>query len=66
VPDVRHTVTALEDAVVLLTVAKRPTPIAADEVDAVDTDPTASYQRQRHHRRRRRPVNASLPESRMT
>jgi quercetin dioxygenase-like cupin family protein len=62
VPGVRHTMTALEDAVVLLTVAKRPTPFAAD---AVDTDPTASYQRQRQHGRRW-PVNASLPESRMT
>lgn len=61
VPGARHTVTALEDAVVLLTVAKRPTPIADD---ALDTDPAASYQRQR--RRRRWPVNASLPESRQT
>jgi quercetin dioxygenase-like cupin family protein len=33
VPDARHTVTALEDAVLLLTVAKRTTPIAADPVD---------------------------------
>jgi quercetin dioxygenase-like cupin family protein len=56
----RYTVTALEDAV-LLTVAKRPTPIAAD---AVDSDLAASYQRRRS--RRRWPVNASLSESRQT
>jgi quercetin dioxygenase-like cupin family protein len=43
-PDARHAVTALEDAVVLLTVAKRPTPSAAD---AQDTDLAASHQRQR-------------------
>jgi quercetin dioxygenase-like cupin family protein len=61
VPGVRHTVTALEDAVVLLTVAERPTPIVAD---AVDTDLGASYQCR--HGRRRWPVNAYLPESRMT
>lgn len=47
-PDARHAVTALEDAVVLLTVAKRPTPIAAD---ALDTDLAASHQRQRTRRR---------------
>ncbi|MFJ5599945.1 cupin domain-containing protein [Micromonospora parva] len=56
-PGVRHTVTALEDAVVLLTVAEGSTPIPAD---AVDTDLAASYERQ--HGRRRWPVNASLPE----
>jgi quercetin dioxygenase-like cupin family protein len=33
VPGARHTVTALEDAVLLLTVAKRTTPIAADPAD---------------------------------
>jgi quercetin dioxygenase-like cupin family protein len=60
VPGVRHTLTALEDAVVLLTVAKPPTPIAAD---AVDTDLGASYQRQPG--RRRWPVNASLPGPRL-
>jgi quercetin dioxygenase-like cupin family protein len=56
VPGARHTMTALEDAVVLLTVAKRATSTA---VDRVDTDLAASYQRQ--SRRRRWPVNASLP-----
>jgi quercetin dioxygenase-like cupin family protein len=34
VPDAPHRVTALEDAVLLLTVAKRTTPTAADPVDA--------------------------------
>jgi quercetin dioxygenase-like cupin family protein len=61
VPGVRHTVTAMEDAVVLLTAANRPTPLAAD---AMDNDLAASYQRQ--HGRPRWPVNASLPTSRMT
>lgn len=60
VPGARHTVTALEDAVVLLTVAKRPTPIAAD---VVDTDLADSYRR--HHGRRRWPVNAAPREPRM-
>jgi len=58
VPSTRHTLTALEDAVVLLTNAKRPTPATAD---ALDTDLTASYQRQRRSGHRRWPVNASLP-----
>lgn len=53
VPGVRYTVTALEDAVVLLTVAKRPPPIAGDPVD---TDLAGSYQCQRG----RWPVNAPL------
>jgi quercetin dioxygenase-like cupin family protein len=59
-PGTGHTVTALEDAVVLLTVAKRPTPSTGD---ALDTDLAASYQRRRQRRsgRRRWPVNTSLP-----
>jgi quercetin dioxygenase-like cupin family protein len=55
-PSARHTVTALEDAVVLLTAAKRPTPSTGD---ALDTDLAASYQRRSG--RRRWPLNASLP-----
>lgn len=58
VPGARHSVTALEDAALLRTVAKRTTPITAD---VVDTDLAASYQRQRRSGRRRWPVNASLP-----
>ena len=53
----RHTVTALEDAVVLLTVAKPPTQITADAMDAYLV-PSGGRQ---HGRRRRWPVNASLP-----
>jgi quercetin dioxygenase-like cupin family protein len=49
-PSDRHTVTALEDAVLLVTVAKRTTPIPAD---AVDSELAVSD-------RRRRPVHASL------
>jgi len=56
VPRIRHTLTALEDTVVLLTVAKRSTPIAADGVGG---NPSASYWRQA--RRKRWPVNASSP-----
>jgi quercetin dioxygenase-like cupin family protein len=58
VPGTRHSVTALEDAALLRTVAKRPTPIAAD---TVDTDLAASYQRRPRSGRRCRPLNASLP-----
>jgi quercetin dioxygenase-like cupin family protein len=50
----RHSMTALEDAVVLLTVANRPTPMA---VDRVDTDLGASYQ----GRGGRWPVERLLP-----
>ena len=60
-PGVRHRLTALEDAVVLLTVAKRPSPIASD---TLHTDLGTSYQRRRG--RGRWPVNAALPEPRMT
>jgi quercetin dioxygenase-like cupin family protein len=56
-PAARHSVTALEDAAMLLTVAKRTTPIAAD---AADTDLTASHQRQRRTEHQRWPVNASM------
>jgi quercetin dioxygenase-like cupin family protein len=58
VPSVRHSVTALQDAVLLLTVAKRTTPTPGD---AMDTDPAGSYQRQRQRGRRSWPVNAPLP-----
>ena len=58
VPGARHTLTAQDDAVVLLTNAKRPTRVMAD---ALETDKTASYQRQHRNGRRRWPVNASLP-----
>ncbi|MFC7535629.1 cupin domain-containing protein [Actinoplanes sp. GCM10030250] len=56
VPGARHSMTALEDTVLLLTVANRTTPIAAD---AVKTEPAVPYQRQR--RSRHQPVNATLP-----
>ena len=56
-PGVGHTLTALEDAVVLLSVAERPAPIA------VDTDAGTSCQRRRG--RGRWPVNAARPESQM-
>jgi quercetin dioxygenase-like cupin family protein len=55
-PGVSHWITALEDAVVLLTGAKRPPPIA---VGRVDTDLGASYQGRSGHRGW--PVNAPLP-----
>jgi quercetin dioxygenase-like cupin family protein len=48
VPGARHSMTALEDAVVMLTAVKRPTSTA---VDRVDTDLAASYQRQSRRRR---------------
>jgi len=54
-PDTRHTVTALQDAAVLLTVAKNTTPITADPVD---TDLKHPYQRP--HSRRRRPGKTPL------
>jgi quercetin dioxygenase-like cupin family protein len=57
-PRARHTLTAMEDTVVLLTVAKRSTPIAADGVGG---HPSASYWRQA--RRKPWPVNASLPSN---
>ncbi|MFG1674390.1 cupin domain-containing protein [Micromonospora sp. NPDC049282] len=53
VPGARHTLTALEDAVLLRTVVRRVTSSAAD---AVGTHPSASYQPQ--PQRRRWPVNA--------
>ncbi len=56
VPGTRHSLTALEDAVVLLTVVKRTTTAPADRMD---TDLADFYQRQR--RRGRWPVNAPLP-----
>ncbi|SCE67060.1 hypothetical protein GA0070607_0192 [Micromonospora coriariae] len=55
VPGTRHTVTALEDTVVLLTEAERTSSIAAE---AADTDLAASCQRR--SRRQRWPVNARL------
>jgi quercetin dioxygenase-like cupin family protein len=55
VPGVRHSMTALEDAVVLLTVAKRP----AIGVDEEGTGRAGFYQGR--STRRRWPVNASLP-----
>jgi len=58
VPGARHTLTAQEDAVVLLTNAKRPTRVMAD---ALETDMASSNQRQCRNGRRRWPVNASLP-----
>jgi quercetin dioxygenase-like cupin family protein len=53
VPGSGHTLTALEDAVLLISVARSDTPIAAD---AVDTEVSPSYRRPR--RRRRLPVKA--------
>jgi len=58
VPGVRHSVTALEDAVLLLTIAKRTTPTSADRVNP---DLADSYHRQRQRGHRRWPVNAPLP-----
>jgi quercetin dioxygenase-like cupin family protein len=55
VPGIRHSMTALEDAVVLLTVAKRP----AIAVDEEGTGRAGLYQGRSGHRRW--PVNASLP-----
>jgi quercetin dioxygenase-like cupin family protein len=55
VPGVQHSLTALQDAVVLLTVAARPTLI---ESHRVETDLGASYQGRSGHRRW--PVNAPL------
>jgi len=55
-PRTRHTLTAVEDTVVLLTVVKRSTPIAPDTVGG---NPSASYWRQA--RRKPWPVNASSP-----
>jgi quercetin dioxygenase-like cupin family protein len=55
VPGARHSLTALEDSVVLLTVAKRP----AIAVDEEDTGRAGSYQGRSG--RRRWPVNATLP-----
>lgn len=58
VPDVRHSVTALEDAALLLTVAKRTMPTPANWVNP---DLPDSYQRHHQRGRRRWPVNAPLP-----
>jgi quercetin dioxygenase-like cupin family protein len=58
VPGVRHSLTALQDAVLLLTVAKRATPTPADRMGR---DVADSYQRQRQRGRGRWPVNAPLP-----
>ena len=55
-PRIRHTLTAVEDIVVLLTVVKRSTPIAPDGAGG---NPSASYWRQA--RRKPWPVNASSP-----
>jgi quercetin dioxygenase-like cupin family protein len=57
-PGARHTLTALEDAVLLRTVAKR---VPSSAADAADTDPSASYQPQPQRRHRRWPVNAPQP-----
>jgi hypothetical protein len=56
VPGAGHTLTALEDSVLLLTIAQSDTPMAAD---AADTDLSASYRRR--HRRRRQPVGVPFP-----
>jgi quercetin dioxygenase-like cupin family protein len=56
-PGVWHSVTALEDVVLLLTVAKRTTPTPADRMNLELPD---SYQRQHQCGRRRWPVNAPL------
>jgi quercetin dioxygenase-like cupin family protein len=55
-PRVWHSVTALEDAVLLLTAAKRTTPTPADR-----TDRDVADFNQRQRQRRRWPVNAPLP-----
>ncbi|MCA2219427.1 cupin domain-containing protein [Jidongwangia harbinensis] len=58
VSGVRHSVTALEDAVVLLSVARRTTPTPADRMNL---DLPDSYHRQRQRGHRRWPVNAPVP-----